>query len=92
MRFCGNYNKCRVSNGFRDLLVEWQCVFRDALTLYLLLCYPPQSAPCLSRVFDENVVFSLARNRGRVDDVIKDFISDDRLLDNYSNMSRILVI
>ena len=92
VRFCGNYNKCHVSNGFRDLLVEWQCVFRDALTLYLLLCYSPQSAPCLSRVFNENVVFSLARNRGRVDDVIKDFISDDRLLDNYSNMSRILVI
>ena len=88
VRFCGTYNQC---NDFSDLLVQWQCVFRDALTLYLLLRYPPQSALCPSRVFDENIVCSLARNEDYVDD-IKDFISDDHLLDNYRNMSRILGI
>ena len=92
VRFCRAYNRCRISNGFSDLLVEWQCVFRDALTLYLLLRYPPQRALCPSRVLDENVVFSLARNEDYVDDAIKDFISDDRLLEKYRKMSRILVI
>ena len=86
---CGDYNRCRISNDFGDLLVEWQCVFRDALTLYLLLRYPPQTAPCPSRVFDEKIVFSLAR---KGDDAIKDFISDDRLLEKYRKMSRILDI
>ena len=90
LRFCGPYNRCGISNRFRDLLVEWQCVFRDAITLYLLLRYPPQTAPCPSHVFDENVVFSLARDD--VDDLIKDFINDDHLLEKYRKMSRILVL
>ena len=90
VRFCSAYNQCRISNRFRDLLVEWQRVFRDALTLYLLLRYQPQTAPCPSRIFDENVVFFLTRNKEN-DDAIKDFISDDCLLEKYRNMSRLCI-
>ena len=78
-------------SGNQLVLKEWQCVYQDALILFFLLRYSPQTAPCPSRIFDENIILSLASNGPSViDDAILEFIEDEHLLKKYRNMTQIL--
>ena len=70
-------------------LIDWQCVYRDALALYLLLCHSPQTTHCPSIMIDENVVVFLASERN-IDHAIFEFIRDEHLLGKYRNISRML--
>ena len=76
-------------SGNQLVLNEWQCVYQDALILFFLLRYSPQTAPCPSRIFNENIIMSLLASQV-IDDAILEFIKDESLSEKYQSMLKVL--
>jgi hypothetical protein len=76
----------QIDPRIRQYLIKWQCVYRDALALSLLLRYPSR-IPCPSAIFDETIVLSLA---SKSDEMISAFIGDAGLLITYRDILGIL--
>ena len=76
-------------SGNQLVLKEWQCVYQDALILFFLLRYSPETAPCPSRIFDENIILSLLASQV-IDDAILEFIKDESLSEKYQSMLKAL--
>ena len=92
LHLCRNTHFSRAAGSKNHLILkDWQCVYQDALILFFLLRYSPQTAPCPSRIFDEEVILSLASQGPTViDSVILEFIGDQELLEKYRNLLTII--
>ena len=62
----------RSENWLRDrqLFLDWQCTYKDAIALRSLLKCPPDEI-CPSKIYDGNIVMSLASQSDRIDNVIE---------------------
>ena len=80
----------RFDSRNRSPLNDWQCVYQDALSLFLLLRYPPRNAPCPSRIFDEKIALSLASRGHPIDREIPRFLTDGNLQRKYAELLRIV--
>ena len=54
----------------RQLLIDWQCVYKDAVALRILLQCSPEIEACPSRIYDGKIVMSLASRMNEIDTVI----------------------
>ena len=81
----------RFDSRNRPHFIDWQCVYQDALSLFLLLRYPRQDALCPSRIFDEKIVLSLASRGYAIDREIRRFIGDRNLQEKYEKLQQIVL-
>ena len=73
-----------------DILIEWQCVYQDALTLFLLLRCSSQSVPWPSCAFDEKIILSLSSKEQNIDCEVQTVIEVKILLSKYAQLLAIL--
>ena len=74
----------------RPQFINWQRVYQDALSLFLLLRYSRQAASCPSRIFDEEIVLSLASRGHAIDREVPKFIRDRNLQKRYARLLQII--
>ena len=74
----------------RPQFINWQRVYQDALSLFLLLRYSRQAASCPSRIFDETIVLSLASSEHAIDREVPKFIRDRNLQEKYARLLQII--
>ena len=74
----------------RPPLSDWQCVYQDALSLFLLLRYSRRDAPCPSRIFDKEIALSLASRGYPIDREIPRFLTDRNLQRKYAELLQIV--
>ena len=80
----------RFDSRNRSPLNDWQCVYQDALSLFLLLRNPPRNAPCPSRIFDEKIALSLASRGYTIDREIPRFLTDGNLQRKYAELLQVV--
>jgi hypothetical protein len=78
----------RSENWLRDrqLFLDWQCTYKDAIALRSLLKCPPDEI-CPSKIYDGNIVMSLASQLDRIDNVIERL---GLLMEKYYNFLQIV--
>ena len=78
----------RSENWLRDrqLFLDWQCVYKDGIALRSLLQCPPVEI-CPSKIYDGNIVMSLASQLDRIDNVIQRL---EILMEKYYNFLQIV--
>ena len=66
----GLYRRSKNWKEDREFFLEWQCVYKDTVTLNNLLQCPFQET-CPSRIYDGRIAMSLASNPADIDNVVR---------------------